>query len=644
MPCNSLLYFPNEILLDIASYLGARELGMLTRSCRRLHNLLNELLYRHSSLDDSISAATPLAWAAKRGARGTLHRIFEYTTPSPQDLAAALLSASMNNHVAFARVLIARGAPTQGTLTAGNGTLPSTPLYAAAIRGHLHMVQALLDGGARPAYCGIETMVILLGRCTRVPAARKHRPHQCDRRIVQLIFHRGLCVARYEGLLLRVLREDYNLCCVACYLLELGFDPNAQDDKGRTAIMLAIGKHARRQGDGAIARFVSRCEEFGARVDARDLRRGTALHAAAAAGLPITLRALLAAGADPNASRGRTGSTPLGSTISSFKDTPQAWETLRALLDGGADMGDVNERGWRRIIPRALRSANRTWLQEFLARGLAQALCSPRAAPVDQLLLVAAFLGDSLAVRQMLGSLGPEDGSESDDGQDIPVALRRTDNEGNTTLMIAARLGYDDVIRALIPHMSRARVRRARNTSGESVLHLAMYSGKASTVRLLAEWLPDGLCGVDGMWRTPLAVAVEVQTTEVVEYLLDRGCNIATRDIEQRTLLHYAVDRGSEQIVRLLLARQCPRTRDRSGETALMRAARKAEAEIVRLFLEYCEYPEHREQTDQTMLIKAVLAGSPQVAKVVADGVDLEAGSEEGPTKAATTLIDDISD
>ncbi|KAL3450506.1 ankyrin repeat-containing domain protein [Aspergillus insuetus] len=112
-----------------------------------------------------------------------------------------------------------------------------------------------------------------------------------------------------------------------------------------------------------------------------------------------------------------------------------------------------------------------------------------------------------------------------------------------------------------------------------------MYSGKEETVRILVEWCPDALRAVDSKWRTPLAVAVQIQTVDVVKYLLDKGSNIATRDIEHRTLLHHAVDRGSEPIVRLLLDMKCPRTCDRSGEPAFTRAARQGKAGIVRLFL-----------------------------------------------------------
>jgi ankyrin repeat protein len=250
------------------------------------------------------------------------------------------------------------------------------------------------------------------------------------------------------------------------------------------------------------------------------------------------------------------------------------------------------------------------------------------------LLLVATFLGNGIAVRQLLEILG------SEEGHNMSAALRETDSEGNTALMIAARLGYDDIICALIPHISQFHVRGTQNTSGESALHLAMYSGKESTVRLLAEWLPDALRAVDSKWRTPLAVAVQVQTAGVVEYLLDKESNIATRDSEHRTLLHHAVDRGSEQIVRLLLDRKCPRTTDRSGETAFTRAARKGNAGIVRLFLEYGESTEHRDGKGHTILMNAVLAGTLEVVKViVAAGPDLEASSAGGSMKGATALV-----
>jgi ankyrin repeat protein len=206
--------------------------------------------------------------------------------------------------------------------------------------------------------------------------------------------------------------------------------------------------------------------------------------------------------------------------------------------------------------------------------------------------------------------------------------------------MIAARLGDDDIVRALIPHISQSDACGTRNTSGESVLHLAMYSGKEEIVRILVEWSPDALRAVDCKWRTPLAVAVQIQTVDVVEYLLDKGSNIATRDSGHRTLLHHAVDRGSESIVRLLLERKCPRTRDRSGETAFTSAARKGKPEIIRLFLDHGESTEHSDGDGQTILMNVVPLGSLEVVTVVLEaGTDLEAQSDGRPMKGATGLV-----
>jgi len=106
----SLLYFPTELLLLIATFLEAeRDINSLSQTNNQLHAVLNPYLYRYNSQSSRSSA---LLWAAEHGNEAT------------------------------ARISIQEGAE-----IGVKDNIGWTPLFWAAATGHEAVVRLLLETG-----------------------------------------------------------------------------------------------------------------------------------------------------------------------------------------------------------------------------------------------------------------------------------------------------------------------------------------------------------------------------------------------------------------------------------------------------------------------------------------------------------------
>jgi ankyrin repeat protein len=138
-----------------------------------------------------------------------------------------------------------------------------------------------------------------------------------------------------------------------------------------------------------------------------------------------------------------------------------------------------------------------------------------------------------------------------------------------TPLFAAAAKGHADVIQVLIAHGADI---RARDDWGGTPLHRAAGEGQTRAAEVLLEAGAD-VNALDSYQRTPLCWAVErdgtsrwsmpypwdvnetVESTGVVELLLLHGADPNVSDDTGGMPLHWAADRGSVGIARLLLAK-----------------------------------------------------------------------------------------
>jgi ankyrin repeat protein len=406
------------------------------------------------------------------------------------DGSTALHWAAHHDDLAAAELLIRSGA----AVSAANRT-GATPMRLAAINGSAAMVRLLLDAGADP-----------------------NAPLTDDG-------DTALMMAARTGL-----TEPVEL------LIERGADVDAVESwGGTTALMWAIAEHHPHVVDvliraGAEVNVLSKAvwgrargaegrapEDLEAEAEAVDYANGrlTPLHFAAREGQLEAAEMLLAAGAGLDAIAA-DGKTPLNLAIYNGH-----YDLAKFLVDYGADLNIADAAGFPPLFW-AVDRRNMEWNPGF-----------PWIQTADPMPLIVRLL---------------EAGAEPDPYVDATPVSRR--NFGGsprvrfaTPLMRAAYSGDIDLVRLLVEHGADPLV---RNSDNETPLLAASGYGwidgysqgrsdqeRLETIKYLIE------LGADVNWAcndgiTPLMMAANFGETEIIQYLVDAGADLAARDLGKK--------------------------------------------------------------------------------------------------------------
>lgn len=112
--------------------------------------------------------------------------------------------------------------------------------------------------------------------------------------------------------------------------------------------------------------------------------------------------------------------------------------------------------------------------------------------------------------------------------------------------------------------------KKNRDRSGQTLLARACRSGDVLEVEKWLQERPQDVDIPDYAENTPLQIAALEGNTEVVQLLLDAGCDINCRNIDKETPLIDAVENGHLEVVRLLLnAGLDPRQTNAKGQEPL---------------------------------------------------------------------------
>ena len=334
-------------------------------------------------------------------------------------------------------------------------------------------------------------------------------------------------------------------------LLRRGIRVGARDDRGRTALMYAIGNEPLRIFPGGI------------RLPQED---------EAEADRPALVRLLRGQGADPNARDRESGETILIKAADYSTS-----DTVRALVAAGAAIDGRGRRGETPLI-RAIRQKRPEMVDALLSLG-----ANPRLADdegVSPLHHAASAFPDAV---------GPLLRHRAD-----PNARSRS---GRTPLM---HTEDHDVIRALVSAGARVglmealhlrdagRVRRLLERGEHPrrlgpALNLAARLGMEEAVVLLLDREAD-VNARDNSPGTPLMAASSSGQTRIVKRLIAAGADLNAQNRLGWTALMWAAFMGHEESAALLLrAGADPNVRARSGQTALSLALRQGTKAAVEL-------------------------------------------------------------
>ena len=166
--------------------------------------------------------------------------------------------------------------------------------------------------------------------------------------------------------------------------------------------------------------------------------------------------------------------------------------------------------------------------------------------------------------------------------------LNKTDDRGNTALILAAEGGYEAVVRLLLEKGAHVNT-FTKAEFNQTALHIAADSGYEAVVRLLLENGADVKAKSKFREVTALYMAAQGGYEAVVQLLLEKGADVnAKENFREQTALHQAASGGYEAVAWLLLKKgaDIKAKTHYTEETSLYMAAKGGHEAVVQLLLE----------------------------------------------------------
>lgn len=315
------------------------------------------------------------------------------------------------------------------------------------------ITEKVLETAATNDFSGLEVMELLLDRKPEwVPVTDRILEAasgnlQGGKDLIKLLVESRLKDWHVTGsTLLWAARRGFSTVVEAC--LEVGVDPEVQDDSGRTPLMLAV-----EQGHEAIVQSLLHA---GAHIHTRDKEGMLPLMLAAARGDVALTQLLLANGANAD-----FGAPLQVATLWGHGDC------VDVLLAAGADVDVQEEKQGRTPLMSAAAHSRRALVQRFLKEG---AKIEARDRQGGTALWHAVRADDAHIIEQLL-----EEGAEVDGH----------DNEGRTSLLYAATRGSEAAVKKLLELGANP---EARDKGDRTPFMLAAERGYTDIAILLRRW------------------------------------------------------------------------------------------------------------------------------------------------------------
>lgn len=377
-----------------------------------------------------------------------------------------------------------------------------------------------------------------------------------------------------------------NQLAILQLLLEHGANVDAQSSDGTTALM-----NAATYGNLKIAKVLI---EAGSKVDLKKNNGTTALVAAVQYGRLEMVELLLANGADANVVKGGTfkdgaGFTPLMYAAQhGLKGAKGDWAAITsALLKHGARTNLSRANG-----DNALTIAQWNRHQEIvdlLSSAGARDETHYAALTKDEALVKAAKIGDLDKTRVLLD-------------QEANVNYRDRNN-GVNPLLTAVYYGNIDIVRALVE-------------SGADVNHVPWGLKEQRIASSSITFKERELLRTISRGDTALIVAVQKNSIEIAEYLIEEGARIAVANRKEETPTLLAVRNGNAKLIALLLSNGADPNR--------ATYQRKVDTFITRI---------HKRTEPLPLLVEAATGGHTETVKVLLKaGAQIDIQDEDGRT------------
>ena len=206
-----------------------------------------------------------------------------------------------------------------------------------------------------------------------------------------------------------------------------------------------------------------------------------------------------------------------------------------------------------------------------------------------------------------------------------------------TSLHVATLAGHTDSVRLLLDH--GADVDLLNLTSGlRHALHAAAKFGHEGVVNMLLDhgananlsggFMDDRIIAASA---GPVFDVPEATACRIIQRLINAGAEIENTDRTGQTALHKAARTGSSGIVELLLKNGADiNASNKEGTTALHIASVNGYEQVIRLLLNYCAVPNSSAEVGCTPLIGAASLGRSPIVELSHDhGVDTDAHDYE---------------
>jgi ankyrin repeat protein len=262
-------------------------------------------------------------------------------------------------------------------------------------------------------------------------------------------------------------------------------------------------------------------------------------------------------------------------------------ETFKKVLESAGDLNFIKDRQGRSWMHHAAMFKDTYFSEMLIKKGL---WVSGKDYKGNQPIHYAAMCGHEEQVKLFL--------------ETSQVSVRDASNKnGMTPLIAAVQHNQEGIVKLLIKYYAQG---HHRLKDGYAALHCALHHGYEGVAKILLETGHDVISGVNeetGEGITPLMLAAEIDSEELVKLLIKKGANPKAKSKEGLTALDIAVKKKCVPVIKLLIA-------DNPLSNHTIEAIIESDSiDILKLFSQKKEFLEYQNLAKETPLIIAIKKG-----------------------------------